>query len=158
MSLERVLVLFALYKWGIWGADFETKCAWLPSFCFPPEGLMVPLSYYVTTSILFVSLHAGENAACSASMHEWTLSVQLHLWSSHLLLLPSYGVLLWELLTGEVPFRGIDGLAVAYGVAMNKLALPIPSTCPEPFAKLMEGKWSLARTKLEMVHLPISTW
>lgn len=52
----------------------------------------------------------------------------------------SYGVLLWELLTGEVPFRGIDGLAVAYGVAMNKLALPIPSTCPEPFAKLMEGE------------------
>lgn len=49
-------------------------------------------------------------------------------------------MLLWELLTGEVPFRGIDGLAVAYGVAMNKLALPIPSTCPEPFARLMEGK------------------
>uniref|UniRef100_A0A4W6FE90 Mitogen-activated protein kinase kinase kinase n=1 Tax=Lates calcarifer TaxID=8187 RepID=A0A4W6FE90_LATCA len=54
----------------------------------------------------------------------------------------SYGVLLWELLTGEVPFRGIDGLAVAYGVAMNKLALPIPSTCPEPFARLMEDCWS----------------
>lgn len=53
----------------------------------------------------------------------------------------SYGVLLWELLTGEVPFRGIDGLAVAYGVAMNKLALPIPSTCPEPFTKLMEECW-----------------
>ncbi|KAM6969181.1 mitogen-activated protein kinase kinase kinase 9 [Tautogolabrus adspersus] len=54
----------------------------------------------------------------------------------------SYGVLLWELLTGEVPFRGIDSLAVAYGVAMNKLALPIPSTCPEPFARLMEECWS----------------
>ncbi|XP_061749826.1 mitogen-activated protein kinase kinase kinase 9-like [Nerophis ophidion] len=54
----------------------------------------------------------------------------------------SYGVLLWELLTGEVPFRGIDCLAVAYGVAMNKLALPIPSTCPQPFAHLMEGCWS----------------
>ncbi|XP_012993005.2 mitogen-activated protein kinase kinase kinase 9 [Esox lucius] len=54
----------------------------------------------------------------------------------------SYGVLLWELLTGEVPFRGIDCLAVAYGVAMNKLALPIPSTCPEPFARLMEDCWS----------------
>ncbi|XP_037603270.1 mitogen-activated protein kinase kinase kinase 9 [Sebastes umbrosus] len=54
----------------------------------------------------------------------------------------SYGVLLWELLTGEVPFRGIDGLAVAYGVAMNKLALPIPLTCPEPFARLMEECWS----------------
>uniref|UniRef100_A0A4W3JQC6 mitogen-activated protein kinase kinase kinase n=1 Tax=Callorhinchus milii TaxID=7868 RepID=A0A4W3JQC6_CALMI len=54
----------------------------------------------------------------------------------------SYGVLLWELLTGEVPFRGIDGLAVAYGVAMNKLALPIPSTCPESFTKLMEDCWN----------------
>uniref|UniRef100_A0A8C4T1M2 Mitogen-activated protein kinase kinase kinase n=1 Tax=Erpetoichthys calabaricus TaxID=27687 RepID=A0A8C4T1M2_ERPCA len=54
----------------------------------------------------------------------------------------SYGVLLWELLTGEVPFRGIDGLAVAYGVAMNKLALPIPTTCPEPFARLMEDCWN----------------
>ena len=53
---------------------------------------------------------------------------------------PSYGVLLWELLTGEVPYRGIDGLAVAYGVAVNKLTLPIPSTCPEPFAELMAGK------------------
>ncbi|KAM4662508.1 mitogen-activated protein kinase kinase kinase 9 isoform 2-T2 [Discoglossus pictus] len=54
----------------------------------------------------------------------------------------SYGVLLWELLTGEVPFRGIDGLAVAYGVAMNKLSLPIPSTCPEPFVRLMEDCWN----------------
>ncbi|KAG7228568.1 hypothetical protein INR49_007742, partial [Caranx melampygus] len=41
----------------------------------------------------------------------------------------------------EVPYRGIDGLAVAYGVAVNKLTLPIPSTCPEPFAKLMEECW-----------------
>ncbi|XP_041108791.1 mitogen-activated protein kinase kinase kinase 21-like [Polyodon spathula] len=53
----------------------------------------------------------------------------------------SYGVLLWELLTGEVPYRGIDGLAVAYGVAVNKLTLPIPSTCPEQFSKLMEECW-----------------
>lgn len=52
----------------------------------------------------------------------------------------SFGVLLWELLTGEVPYREIDALAVAYGVAMNKLTLPIPSTCPEPFARLLEGK------------------
>lgn len=54
----------------------------------------------------------------------------------------SYGVLLWELLTGEVPYRGIDGLAVAYGVAVNKLTLPIPSTCPEPFTQLMSECWA----------------
>ncbi|XP_037533440.1 mitogen-activated protein kinase kinase kinase 10 [Nematolebias whitei] len=54
----------------------------------------------------------------------------------------SFGVLLWELLTGEVPYREIDALAVAYGVAMNKLTLPIPSTCPEPFAQLLGECWN----------------
>ncbi|XP_075977293.1 mitogen-activated protein kinase kinase kinase slipper isoform X3 [Anticarsia gemmatalis] len=53
----------------------------------------------------------------------------------------SYGVLLWELLTGETPYKGIDALAVAYGVAVNKLTLPIPSTCPEPWRVLMEACW-----------------
>lgn len=51
----------------------------------------------------------------------------------------SYGVLLWELLTGEMPYKNIDALAVAYGVAVNRLSLPIPKTCPEPFAKIMQG-------------------
>uniref|UniRef100_A0A4W4GAN0 mitogen-activated protein kinase kinase kinase n=1 Tax=Electrophorus electricus TaxID=8005 RepID=A0A4W4GAN0_ELEEL len=54
----------------------------------------------------------------------------------------SFGVLLWELLTGEVPYREIDALAVAYGVAMNKLTLPVPSTCPEAFAQLLGECWS----------------
>ncbi|GIX74555.1 mitogen-activated protein kinase kinase kinase 9 [Caerostris extrusa] len=54
----------------------------------------------------------------------------------------SYGVVLWELLTGEIPYKGIDTLAVAYGVAVNKLTLPIPSTCPKPFSELMKGCWN----------------
>ncbi|XP_066584468.1 mitogen-activated protein kinase kinase kinase 10 isoform X2 [Prorops nasuta] len=54
----------------------------------------------------------------------------------------SYGVLLWELLTGETPYKGIDALAVAYGVAVNKLTLPIPSTCPQPWRYLMEACWA----------------
>lgn len=53
----------------------------------------------------------------------------------------SYGVVLWELLTGEVPYKGIDTLAVAYGVAVNKLKLPIPSTCPQPWRELMQKCW-----------------
>lgn len=53
----------------------------------------------------------------------------------------SYGVLLWELLTGETPYKGIDALAIAYGVAVNKLTLPIPSTCPEQWKSLMEVCW-----------------
>ncbi|GFR62660.1 mitogen-activated protein kinase kinase kinase 9 [Elysia marginata] len=53
----------------------------------------------------------------------------------------SYGVVLWELLTGETPYKGIDALGVAYGVAVNKLTLPIPSTCPELFSQLMADCW-----------------
>lgn len=48
---------------------------------------------------------------------------------------------MWELLTGQTPYKGIDSLAVAYGVAANKLTLPIPSTCPQPFKELMEGMY-----------------
>uniref|UniRef100_A0A1L8DL26 mitogen-activated protein kinase kinase kinase n=1 Tax=Nyssomyia neivai TaxID=330878 RepID=A0A1L8DL26_9DIPT len=53
----------------------------------------------------------------------------------------SYGVLLWELLTGETPYKGFDSLSVAYGVAVNTLALPIPKTCPEAWGKLMKSCW-----------------
>ncbi|XP_021708910.1 mitogen-activated protein kinase kinase kinase 11 isoform X3 [Aedes aegypti] len=55
----------------------------------------------------------------------------------------SYGVLLWELLTGETPYKGFDTLSVAYGVAINSLALPIPKTCPEAWGKLMKSCWEL---------------
>ena len=47
--------------------------------------------------------------------------------------------MLWELLTGQTPYKGIDDLAIAYGVAVNKLTLPIPTTCPQEWKELMEG-------------------
>ena len=53
----------------------------------------------------------------------------------------SYGIVLWELLTGETPYKGINDMAIAYGVAMNKLNLHIPSTCPEDWRLLMEDCW-----------------
>ncbi len=54
---------------------------------------------------------------------------------------------MWELLTGEAPYKGIDTLAVAYGVGVNKLTLPIPSTCPAHFKRLLER---------ELCHLGVS--
>ncbi|XP_073980881.1 mitogen-activated protein kinase kinase kinase slipper isoform X2 [Rhodnius prolixus] len=54
----------------------------------------------------------------------------------------SYGVVLWELLTGETPYKNIEPLSIAYGVAVNKLTLPIPSTCPQPWKQLMEDCWA----------------
>lgn len=52
----------------------------------------------------------------------------------------SYGVLSWELLTGETPYKGFDSLSVAYGVAVNTLSLPVPKTCPEGWGKLMKSE------------------
>lgn len=78
----------------------------------------------------------SRKAGCVSSCHEERAPGPR---DALLTLLSSYGVLLWELLTGEMPYRGIDSLAVAYGVDVSKLTLPIPSTCPEPFAKLMKG-------------------
>lgn len=51
----------------------------------------------------------------------------------------SFGVLLWECLTGELPYQGFDQMQVAFGIATSKYSLPIPSTCPEEFAQLMKG-------------------
>ena len=51
----------------------------------------------------------------------------------------SYGVLLWECLTGEIPYKGFDQMQVAFGIASSKYSLPIPTTCPEEFAQLMKG-------------------
>ncbi|XP_048755168.2 mitogen-activated protein kinase kinase kinase 20-like [Ostrea edulis] len=54
----------------------------------------------------------------------------------------SYGVVLWELLTHEVPYRGIEGFQVAWLVVEKGERLTIPSTCPPCFAKLMRQCWN----------------
>ncbi|XP_038048798.1 mitogen-activated protein kinase kinase kinase 13-B-like [Patiria miniata] len=54
----------------------------------------------------------------------------------------SFGVVLWELLTGEMPYKDVDSSAIIWGVGSNSLQLPIPSTCPEGFKLLMMQCWS----------------
>ena len=63
-------------------------------------------------------------------------------------------MVLWELLTGDIPYRGIDALAVAYGVAVSKLVLPI-ETCPEDFKNLLECM--LSTTHIMMIDRVIAT-
>ncbi|KAL3245566.1 hypothetical protein MRX96_046873 [Rhipicephalus microplus] len=53
----------------------------------------------------------------------------------------SFGVVLWELLTHEVPFKGIEGFQVAWAVVEKEERLTIPSTCPAAFANLMTACW-----------------
>ncbi|XP_071112201.1 mitogen-activated protein kinase kinase kinase 13-B-like [Haliotis cracherodii] len=54
----------------------------------------------------------------------------------------SFGVVVWELLTGEIPYRDVDSSAIIWGVGSNSLHLPVPSTCPEGFQLLMRLCWS----------------
>ncbi|KAM4698508.1 mitogen-activated protein kinase kinase kinase 20 isoform 2-T2 [Rhinophrynus dorsalis] len=53
----------------------------------------------------------------------------------------SYGVVLWEMLTREVPFKGLEGLQVAWLVVEKNERLTIPSCCPRSFAELMRQCW-----------------
>ncbi|CAL1526785.1 unnamed protein product, partial [Lymnaea stagnalis] len=51
-------------------------------------------------------------------------------------------VVLWELLTAEVPYKDVDSSAIIWGVGSNSLHLPVPGTCPEGFKLLMRQCWS----------------
>lgn len=53
----------------------------------------------------------------------------------------SYGVVLWEMLTRQTPYKGLPSLAVAYGVGSGTMSLPIPSSCNVAVATLLERCW-----------------
>lgn len=55
----------------------------------------------------------------------------------------SYGVVLWEMLTCEIPYKDVDSSAIIWGVGNNSLHLPIPSTCPEGFKLIVKLCWSV---------------
>lgn len=54
----------------------------------------------------------------------------------------SYSVVLWELLTHEVPYKGVEGLQVAWLVVAKEQRLTIPTSCPPVFANLMKKCWA----------------
>lgn len=53
----------------------------------------------------------------------------------------SYGVVLWELITGEVPFKGIEEFQIAFLVVERDQRLPIPQGCPAVLSTLMQICW-----------------
>ncbi|GLH09787.1 Mitogen-activated protein kinase kinase kinase [Gryllus bimaculatus] len=73
----------------------------------------------------------------------------------------SYGVVLWELLTCETPYKDVDSSAIMFGVGNYSLHLPIPKTCPEGFRLLVKQCWSAKPRnrpsfKHILVHLDIA--
>ncbi|UXI16815.1 ataxin-10-like [Sarcoptes scabiei] len=53
----------------------------------------------------------------------------------------SFGVVLWELLTGQIPYRNVSGAAVAFGIGNRKLTLPIPESCPDELKRILKSCW-----------------
>lgn len=54
----------------------------------------------------------------------------------------SFGVVLWELLTGEMPYAGVDQAAIIYGIGNESLHLPVPTTAPLGFSLLLKQCWN----------------
>jgi serine/threonine protein kinase len=56
----------------------------------------------------------------------------------------AFGIMLWEMLTGLVPWAGVTPMQVIYYVAVLQSRPPLPKTCPPPLKELIEGCWAEA--------------
>ncbi|KAK7317184.1 hypothetical protein RJT34_01194 [Clitoria ternatea] len=54
----------------------------------------------------------------------------------------SFGIVLWELLTGRTPFDNMTAEQAAFAVSYKNARPPMPSDCPWAFSNLMNRCWS----------------
>ncbi|PQQ19381.1 uncharacterized protein Pyn_39647 [Prunus yedoensis var. nudiflora] len=54
----------------------------------------------------------------------------------------SFGIVMWEILTGEEPYANMHCGAIIGGIVNNTLRPPIPKRCDSEWKKLMEQCWS----------------
>ncbi|KAF4359749.1 hypothetical protein F8388_008311 [Cannabis sativa] len=54
----------------------------------------------------------------------------------------SFGIVMWELLTGEEPYSGLHSASIIGGIVNNSLRPQIPSWCDPEWKALMEACWS----------------
>ncbi|CAI5700425.1 unnamed protein product [Peronospora effusa] len=53
----------------------------------------------------------------------------------------SFGIVVWEIFTGQCPYDGMTQIQVALGVLNHDLRPPIPRSCPRFFARLIRSCW-----------------
>ncbi|KAJ3700720.1 hypothetical protein LUZ61_004425 [Rhynchospora tenuis] len=54
----------------------------------------------------------------------------------------SFGIVLWELLTGLVPFNGLTPEQAAFAVAQKNARPPMPTSCPMAISHLIDQCWA----------------
>lgn len=54
----------------------------------------------------------------------------------------SFGIVMWEALTGEVPFQEMNPFAVMFQMKENCLRPPIPEFCEDDYRQLMAACWA----------------
>ncbi|KAK8900194.1 hypothetical protein M9Y10_002517 [Tritrichomonas musculus] len=59
----------------------------------------------------------------------------------------SYGILLWELLTGDMPYKNMSPGNITIGVIQGTLRPPLPSDTPPKLAELIQKCWNQDPTK-----------
>lgn len=67
--------------------------------------------------------------------------------------------MLWELLTGRIPYSDMTPLQAAVGVVQKGLRPPIPTNCPPPLSDIMRLCWQrdpAVRPSFEQVRWPDS--
>ena len=65
------------------------------------------------------------------------ISEKIDLWS--------FGTLLWEMYTGEIPWRTlVTPVQVIFAVAVQHARLPLPAGCPPALSRLIDDCWRRA--------------
>jgi len=54
----------------------------------------------------------------------------------------SFGIILWEILTQETPFKGMHNFQILSAVAKGQ-GLPVPDSCDPSYSALMKSMWTV---------------
>ncbi|XP_038979185.1 mitogen-activated protein kinase kinase kinase 12-like [Phoenix dactylifera] len=54
----------------------------------------------------------------------------------------SFGIVMWEILTGEEPYANMHYGAIIGGIVNNTLRPPVPANCDPEWRRLMEQCWA----------------
>jgi serine/threonine protein kinase len=71
----------------------------------------------------------------------WSREMIQHRSYNHKVDVYSFGIVLWELITGLLPFQNMTAVQAAFAVVNRGVRPPIPADCPPALAEIMSRCW-----------------